>query len=901
MNALSNLLVCGLLQVTLVATVGLIVVAISGRWSRISAASFSFATLAAIVTLTILAFVPWPSWLDKAQAGSTTSVASNLQGSMNPDSSRDALADARELAKPEAFGFAEFMAAGVEGLRNLNRTEISAASGPKSTDVAEASVAISTWPQWFVWLFAAGVLLGLLRLIGGIVGVRLMVRSSRPLRNAKIQEGMDVLCAELSCAARIEVRESTRLVTAATVGWRHPVILISDRWKSWSDDQLRSVLAHEIAHITRGDFASTVAAQLGLVLHFYHPLVHWLVNRLRLEQELAADAMAARVVGGSQAYLRAIGELALMQSKEHVSWPAHAFLPTRRTFLRRIEMLRDMKLLSDQAPLALRVSSLVTVLAVTLAVAGIRPPGTSMVNQVIAAQPVPGAAAAVEPAKAQQSAAMEAKYVPGNALAVAAFRPSELMPIYKQARAKTEGEMSDGEKAGIDVMSKCKSATLVMSIPNREGPGGDPFGIMLSFSDKSARDAAAELMSPGNDFQKEKLLLAEIEVNGSAARYFANDTTLIFGNTDTVKSMVLAGPSSLSSLTQTDAWAAAAKGTLAVAVDSSSLKPLMANAPPNPFLGIFSPFWMQADSHTLGITLGDKAAIKLVSTSPDEKGAKVLQAAINAGVSMLTGMVASQKANVPEQSKAAVESLEELLASQNIVREGNQITLTLAGDATAQVNAIVGLFAPAIGNARQAAQRTQQMNNFKQVMLALHNYYDVNGHFPPAIVIDPVSGIGRSWRIEVLPYLEQQQLYEQYRRDQPWDSEANKAVLAKMPNVFRHPAMPEGSTNASVFAVAGKGLIFEADDKDGLQFQEITDGTSNTIAIVEAKREIPWTKPQDIEFDLAQDKLPELGFVPEGWIVGVCDGSVRFVSKSIDPATWKKLLTRAGGEVVEQF
>ena len=900
MSSFGNLLVCGLLQVTLVAAVGLVVVAISGRWSRISAAWFSCVTLFAIVVLTGLSFVPWPSWLDeattRAETGSVASVRSNM---VTGDPEADSLAKAKNLAKPVQFGISDFVSAGVEGLRNLNRTELPASSSAVATDDSEVVPAGSVWTRWFVWLFLAGVLVGLIRLIGGIVGIRLMVRSSRPLRNAKLQETIDVLCAELRCPASIDVRESTRLATAATVGWQRPVILISESWKGWSEDQLRSVLAHEIAHIARGDFAATVAAQLGLVLHFYHPLVHWLVNRLRLEQELAADAMAARVVGGSQAYLRAIGELALMQSKEQVSWPAHAFLPTRRTFLRRIEMLRDMKLLSDRAPLALRVSSLIAVLALTLAVAGIRPPGTSSTTQALAGQPLPGTTTA-EPVAAQEATAMEAKYVPANVLAVAMFRPSELVPIYKQAREKVEGEISDGEKAGVEVMEKCKSATVIMSTPI-PSQGTDPIGVMLSFSDKAARDAAAEILVPGNNFQKEKLLLAEIEVQGPNARYFADDKTLICGGTDIVKSMVLAGPSSLSLLTQTDAWTSASKGTLAVAIDPSGLKSIMAQAPPNPIVGMFSPFWMQADSHTLGISLGDKAEIKLVSTSPDEKSAKIVQASLNAGVSMLTGMVASQKATIPESIRPAVESLEALLDSQSVVRDGSQTTLTFTGDAKAQVNAIVGLLVPALGSARQAAQRAQQMNNIKQIMLAMHNYESSYGHFPAAVVIDSESGAKRSWRVELLPYVDNVELYQQYRKDQPWDSEANKAVLARMPDVFRHPTIPEGTTNASIFFAVGKGLVFEKDDKDGTKFSEITDGTSNTVAVVEAKRDIPWTKPDDIEFDLSGDKLPDLGIVPEGWIVGICDGSVKFISRDIDVDLWKKLLTRAGGEIVDQF
>jgi hypothetical protein len=113
--------------------------------------------------------------------------------------------------------------------------------------------------------------------------------------------------------------------------------------------------------------------------------------------------------------------------------------------------------------------------------------------------------------------------------------------------------------------------------------------------------------------------------------------------------------------------------------------------------------------------------------------------------------------------------------------------------------------------------------------------------------------------------------------------------------------MPEDSTNATIFAAIGKGLVFESDDKDGTKIQEIRDGTSNTICIVEARREIPWTKPEDIEMDLNARKLPDLGFQPEGFFVGICDGSVRFVSNNIDLEVWKALLTRAGGEVINQF
>ena len=561
-------------------------------------------------------------------------------------------------------------------------------------------------------------------------------------------------------------------------------------------------------------------------------------------------------------------------------------------------MLRDMKLLSDQAPLALRVSSLAAVLAVTLAVAGIRPPGSSSSTQALAGQPSP--LTANGPATSQDASALEAKYVPANALAVAVVRPSELQPICKQAMDKVGGTLSDNETAMLDLMSKCTSATLVIVSPDSTQGREPMIAFALSFSDKVARDAAAQIMGPGDNdqYQKEKVLLAEIEVQGTFARYFANDTTLVVGDVDIVKSMVVTGPSSLSALTQTEAWTAASKGTIAVAVDPAGIKTIMASAPPNPVVAMLSPFWLQADGHTLGITLREKVEMKLVSSSPDEKNAKALQSSITAAGAMLTGMVASQKDSVPESIKPAVETIEGMLSSPSVERTGNQTTFTISGDTKAQTDALVSFLVPAIIQAKQAAKRSQQQNNFKQIMLAMHNYNAAYGHFPPAVLIDADSGMKRSWRVELLPYVEHAELYNQYRKDQPWDSEANKAVLAKMPDVFRHPSMPEGSTNATIFAAIGKGLVFESDDKAGTQFRDITDGSSNTICIVEARRDIPWTKPEDIEMDLNAKKLPDLGFQPEGFFVGISDGSVRFISNSIDLQLWKALLTRAGGEVI---
>ena len=104
----------------------------------------------------------------------------------------------------------------------------------------------------------------------------------------------------LSIAHRVEVRELSSLMgsTAAAAGWLRPFIMLPREWRSWGRLERRAVLAHEMAHIGRADYVSGIVAQIGVMVQFYHPLVHWLVARLRLQQELAADAVGAPLAGG---------------------------------------------------------------------------------------------------------------------------------------------------------------------------------------------------------------------------------------------------------------------------------------------------------------------------------------------------------------------------------------------------------------------------------------------------------------------------------------------------------------------------------------------------------------------------------------------------------------------------
>jgi hypothetical protein len=197
------------------------------------------------------------------------------------------------------------------------------------------------------------------------------------------------------------------------------------------------------------------------------------------------------------------------------------------------------------------------------------------------------------------------------------------------------------------------------------------------------------------------------------------------------------------------------------------------------------------------------------------------------------------------------------------------------------------------------ADRVRSMNNMKQLMLALHNYHDAVGHFPTDIR-DKDGNPLLSWRVQILPYIEQDNLYRQFRMNERWDSEHNKKLIAQMPKVFRSPRQADAIKNKTTYlAPLGKGSMW--DEPKGLKIFQITDGLSNTIGLVEADddRAVTWSKPEDITIDPKNPMAGLLGHYTEGFHVALADGSVRFIKKTIDPKTLWHLFTRDGGEVME--
>ena len=194
-------------------------------------------------------------------------------------------------------------------------------------------------------------------------------------------------------------------------------------------------------------------------------------------------------------------------------------------------------------------------------------------------------------------------------------------------------------------------------------------------------------------------------------------------------------------------------------------------------------------------------------------------------------------------------------------------------------------------------------NNLKQIGLAMWNYHDANGRFPAAYSTDKQGKPLLSWRVHLLPYLEQQVLYHEFHLDEPWDSPHNKKLIGRMPAVYRFGApsavdKTDADGKTRYLVPRGEATMFPGDK--GVKVAEITDGTSNTVLAVEADEAhaVVWTKPEDWSYDPKKPLDGVRNAHPDGFLVAMADGSVHFMSNTIDPTTWGALLTRSGGEPV---
>jgi len=226
--------------------------------------------------------------------------------------------------------------------------------------------------------------------------------------------------------------------------------------------------------------------------------------------------------------------------------------------------------------------------------------------------------------------------------------------------------------------------------------------------------------------------------------------------------------------------------------------------------------------------------------------------------------------------------------------------------------------------ARENAVRARSINHLTRIGVAIYNFYTVYNALPPAVIYGPDGKPWHSWRVLILPWLENVKLDDAYDFSQPWDSPKNQALIDKMPAVFHDPVYGDvKDANTHYAALVGPRSVFPPEGvkqtdpknppfgKGSADFRKITDGKVNTVMLssVEPGRKIPWTKPEDIDVGPAFKGFGQPGGIaapytfrgPGGGKAApflFCDGSVRFIGATVNPRTLEALMTCSGGEII---
>ena len=206
---------------------------------------------------------------------------------------------------------------------------------------------------------------------------------------------------------------------------------------------------------------------------------------------------------------------------------------------------------------------------------------------------------------------------------------------------------------------------------------------------------------------------------------------------------------------------------------------------------------------------------------------------------------------------------------------------------------------PGGDKADDSAARGQSFNNVKRIGLAMHEFHDAYMHLPLHAMY---SNDGKtpllSWRVTILPFLGEKALFNEFRHDEPWDSEHNKKLIAKMPKIYEPVGLgkkEEGRTYYQVFT--GPDTLFDGNKQ--MRLTDITDGTSNTLLAIEGKEPVIWTKPADLTLPKEKDKerlTPVGGLFKNGTNAAMCDGSVHMLARTLDGPQLRSLVTPRGND-----
>lgn len=497
-------------------------------------------------------------------------------------------------------------------------------------------------------------------------------------------------------------------------------------------------------------------------------------------------------------------------------------------------------------------------------------------------------------------------HLPKGTFAAAAVQPNQLaadptmeMLPYEVIEAAGREELGFNP---LDVEAAVAFATLPILEP--------PFNVGVLLKLKAGAEAQFPWLPDMEPVEGQPYLKENTGGSDALCMVEFEDGVLLFGTEESVRqSLMQPGENTVGSLLKADQG----KGQLIAAANLEVIRPILqgalASAPAlPPALEGLKSVPSDTDSVQFLLNISQGMQLSLILNAGDEQTAsriaETLSEGLNFGAQMaLQEMESSLQGEEPVQvamrayaqrmAQGYVDKLQPVVSGTSVVIQADAMQQSMGPVA-------VALLLPAVQAAREAARRTQDMNNLKQIALAMHIYHDVHNKFPARASYDKAGKPLLSWRVHLLPYLDQQVLYDQFRLDEPWDSEHNIELAQQLPNVYRCQSFEDASKTVYV-TLDGKGTFMEG--KEPLEFRNMTDGLSNTLMVVEANpgNAVIWTKPEDLPFDEQQPGNGLGAIRPQGFQAAYADGSVRLIPADIDPETLRRLILRNDGQVVGEF
>lgn len=512
------------------------------------------------------------------------------------------------------------------------------------------------------------------------------------------------------------------------------------------------------------------------------------------------------------------------------------------------------------------------------------------------------------------------QFIPSSAMLAVMAKPMEAinqpsMELFPHEIVTAMGK----QELGFDPCTITNFSFFVDSVENLERP--PEIGAVIEFAQpQKIEDMSKKLLS---DFEKGsmegKTIFSSIyEEDEAPIMMQYSDTTIIVARKLFLRKMLNArGAQSklLSLIKQQDS-----PGHLGVYMTMEPVRGLIKdNLPPAervpPMFRDFLELPDLIDSVTLRSDFSAEGTMAININSASEQDTKRIHEIMMDGMEMGKQMALMQiQESMSNESPALRESVTQYANRvgeyvkkhfvPSMADDGKSLVIeTEAGDGTssaATIGILTGMLLPAVQQTREAARRTQSANNLRQLAIAAHNYESAYRRFPSQAIFSKDGEPLLSWRVALLPFIEEQALYEKFHLDEPWDSEHNIKLLDEMPMFLRCPNSIH--ENRTVYlALQGEGTFMNGKDEPN-RMGDIRDGTSNTIMFVEANDDVAveWTKPADISFDPDNPMRGLGGLRPGGFNAAFCDGSVQFIDLSIDWEMLRRMALRNDGEPINR-